>query len=117
MKKILFTLMAVVLIGLTVSAQTQKTKIQAKTSSPTMTSLFADFKTALSTTSVVKAKQSYCREYFIWAFKNRERINNDPSLTATEKQDQINAVNIKLNDKFSDIMNANDLKIMAPFMK
>lgn len=117
MKKILFTLMAVALISFSVNAQAQKSKTQAKTSPVTMASLFSDFKTALSSTSITKAQQSYCREYFIWSIRNKERINGDSTLSAAAKQDQINAVNTKLNDKFTQVMNANDLKIVAPFMK
>ena len=116
MKKILITLMVFSFIGLSVNAQTAKVK-QAKTSPVTTASLIKDFTNKIITTSMTKSQQANCREYYIWSLTNKERIIKDSTLSAVDKQNKINSINNTINDRFSKLMDANDLKIMAPFIK
>ena len=119
MKKILITLIACTFIGISVNAQTKKASTQAKTTTPvaTMEALAKSFIKALPTTSLTKHQQSSCREYYFWALKNKERINNDATLTATAKQEQLDNINKVVNEKIISILNANDLKILSPYIK
>ena len=117
MTKFLFTLIAISFMSFTVNAQTQKGLSQGNLKPGTTASKIAIFKTALNTTSIAKTKQPMCIEFYSWSVKNKERINNDVNLSAAEKQDEINSINTKLRDKFSRIMDANDLKKLATFIK
>ena len=118
MKKILFTLLLVSLIGLTVNAQTKKVQSsKTQSSTATLASKFADFKTALSTFNLSKVQQSNCREFFIWSARNKERINSDSTLTSVQKLDKINIINKTVNDRLSTVMNAAELKLVAPYFK
>ena len=119
MKKILITVMAFSFIVFSVNAQTKKTSTQAKTTTPVATTeaLVKGFIKALPTTSLTKHQQSSCREYFMWALKNKERINSDTNLSATDKQTQLNDINKVVNEKIISILNANDLKILSPYIK
>ncbi len=114
MKKILITLIAITFIGLSVNAQTK----QAKTTPvATTATLIKDFSKAIVTTSLTKAQQASCREYYLWSLRNKERINNDLTLTAADKQTQLDIINKKVNEKVISILNASDLKILSPFLK
>ena len=112
MKKILLTLLVISFTTLFVHAQTAKTA----TATTSATKKITDLSSALDATKLTPVQKSNCKEIIYWCSKRKQLVKSDNTLTAAEKATKYTEFDSILRTRLSKIADADDMKIIAPYM-